>query len=229
MGSHLTKNIETNRNSTKTETKTSSDPNVLEKNRRKSSVDSVLTPDYISSTNIKPIGTHIQPKPQSVGHKNESKVAIPSEIVVVSDGPSAADSLQSITFPPTFKPLIPIGYESLSQSYPQLRPEYVIEFGLIIENHLKSRSEFVAKEEQKVIERVKDIDLIVSFISNQFIIERQKRLIKVSENLSKVEEIWSLIEKCENDINNCVLNLEKLNNFLPKSLSIEKFSFNKTG
>ena len=170
-------------------------------------------------------------KTSSVVQKSETKASIPSEIVVVSDGSAVADKdlSQLITFPPPFKPLIPIGYETLSQSCPQIRPEYVIELGLTLERHLKNKSEFVAKEQQKIVDRLKDIDSFVYYISNQFIIERQKRLIKVSENLSKVDEISTLIDKCEKDINNCVNNLDKLNEYLPKSLSLEKFSFNKTG
>ncbi|CAG2112255.1 unnamed protein product [Medioppia subpectinata] len=228
MGSQLTKNSDTNRNPNKTVNKSNPKSRDYINNRRKSSVDSVSTPEYITSTAIEAIGsTQSDTKTHITGHRSDHKIPIPAEIVVVSDGSAIEDIPPTIAFPPSFKPLIPIGYESLSHNYPQLKPEYVITFGLIIERHLKTKSEFVAKEQQKLIDRIRDLDSIVSYISNQFIIERQKRLIKVSDNLLKVEEISALIEKCDKDIDNCVKNFEKLNQFLPKALALEKFDVPK--
>ncbi|CAG2168249.1 unnamed protein product [Oppiella nova] len=225
MGSHLSKTGDTNPNITRSDAKSKS---VNINSRRRSSVDSVATPEYITSTTIKAIGGNTETKQQTVGHRSDQKIAIPAEIVVVSDGSVNQDIQQTFTFPPSFKPLIPIGHESLSHSYPQLKPKYVINFGLIVEKHLKNKSEFVSKEQQKLVDQIRDVDSIVSYISNQFIIERQKRLIKVSENLSKIDEISTLIEKCDKDIDNCVENLQKLNQFLPKSLALEKFEFKTT-
>lgn len=243
MGSQLSKNSESNRKVTeiKTQLKANSDSKPLSKNldtnRRKSSIDSDITPDYISSTSIKPIGSQSLTQSNSVSNWRQSglssrtaskTITIPAEIVVVSEG-SAQQLDETITFPPTFKPIIPVGYESLSVCYPQISSEYVINCGLIIEQELRLRAEQVAKEQNKLIDRIKDIDLIASHVCNQFIIERQKRLNKVSENISKVDEISSLLEKCENDINKCSKTLEKLNNCLPKALSLEKFEFQRTG
>ncbi|XP_054160285.1 BLOC-1-related complex subunit 5-like [Oppia nitens] len=223
MGSHLSKNPETYQNRSKADLKINTHTN----SRRKSSVDSVSTPDFITSQHIKAIGGQSdQRQQQIVGHKSEAKIWIPAEIVVVSDAPT--DSEDIITFPPTFKPLIPIGYESLSQSYPQLKPEFIINLGLILEKHLKTKAEFVAREQLKLIDCVKDLDSKVSYLSNQFIVERQKRLIKVSENLSKVTEISSLIEKIDKDLDICVKSLDKLNNFLPQTLQLEKLELNQT-
>jgi hypothetical protein len=47
----------------------------------------------------------------------------------------------------------------------------------------------VAKEQNKLIDRIKDIDLIASHICEQFLNERQRRLNNVFENCSKIEEI----------------------------------------
>jgi hypothetical protein len=207
--------------------------NTSDANRRKSSVDSDITPNYITSTSIKPIGSNSLSqtnsasnwRQQSVGARTQTKtITIPSEIVVVSEGSVTQDS-QTITFPPVFKPIIPIGYESLSLSYPQINSQHVIDLGLIIEQELRTKAELVAKEQNKLIDRIKDIDLIASHICGQFVNERQRRLNKVFENCSKIEEINSLIEKCENDINKCSKSLEKLNNYLPQSLCLEKFEF----
>ena len=67
--------------------------------------DAFLTPDYIASANIKPIGAQTQPKTSSSGHKTEPRPAIPADIVVVSDGSAAADrDSLLVQFPPPFKP-----------------------------------------------------------------------------------------------------------------------------
>ncbi len=47
----------------------------------------------------------------------------------------------------------------------------------------------MAKEQNKLIDRIKDIDLIASHICEQFLNERQRRLNNVFENCSKIEEI----------------------------------------
>jgi len=229
----------------KTQLKTNSDSNQVSRNpinpstsRRKSSIDSDIIPDYISSTSIKPIGNQSSGQSTSSqtwrqlkdSSRSSSKtITIPAEIVVVSDGSKSQESDQIVTFPPTFKPIIPIGHESLALNYPQIDPKYVIDLGLIVEEVLRTKSEFVAKEQNKIIDRIKDIDLITNHICGQFITERQKRLNKVSESLSKIQEIDCLIEKCEQDINRCLINFEKLNNYLPKSLSLEKFELQTTG
>jgi hypothetical protein len=241
MGSQLSKKSESKSQLNTTQLKSTSDSNSLSKtsdaNRRKSSVDSDITPNYITSTSIKPIGSNSlsqtnsvanwrqQSLQQSLGARTHTKtIAIPSEIVVVSEGSLNQDN-QTITFPPLFKPIIPIGYESLSLSYPQINSQYVIDLGLIVEEELRTKAELVSKEQNKLIDRIKDIDLIASHICGQFVNERQRRLNKVFENCSKIEEINSLIEKCENDINKCSKSLEKLNNYLPQSLCLEKFEF----
>ncbi len=59
--------------------------------------------------------------------------------------------------------------------------------GLIIEEELRTKAEFMAKERNKLIDRIKDIDLIASHICGQFLNERQRRLNKVFENCSKIE------------------------------------------
>jgi hypothetical protein len=240
MGSQLSKKSEsqTKPQLITTQLKSTSDSNslsnALDANRRKSSVDSDITPNYITSTSIKPIGSNSLSQTNSVSNwrqqslsaRTQTKtIAIPSEIVVVSEG-SATQENQTISFPPLFKPIIPIGYESLSLSYPQINSQYVIDLGLIIEEELRTKAELVAKEQNKLIDRIKDIDLIASHICGQFVNERQRRLNKVFENCSKIEEINCLIEKCENDINKCSKSLEKLNNYLPQSLCLEKFEFN---
>ncbi len=43
----------------------------------------------------------------------------------------------------------------------------------------------MAKEQNKLVHRIKDIDLIASHICVQFVYERQRRLNKVLENCSK--------------------------------------------
>ncbi len=59
--------------------------------------------------------------------------------------------------------------------------------GLIIEEELRTKAEIVAKEQNKLIDRIKDIDLIASHICRHFLNERQRRLNKVFENCSKTE------------------------------------------
>ncbi len=65
----------------------------------------------------------------------------------------------------------------------------MIDLGLIIEEELRTKAELVSKEQNKLIDRIKYIDLIASHICGQFFNERQRRLNKVFENCSKIEEI----------------------------------------
>lgn len=72
MGSQLSKKSESKSQLNTTQLKSTSDSNSLSKtsdaNRRKSSVDSDITPNYITSTSIKPIGSNSLSQTNSVSN-----------------------------------------------------------------------------------------------------------------------------------------------------------------
>ncbi len=58
----------------------------------------------------------------------------------MSEGSLTEESDTIISFPPVFKPIITIGYESLSLSYPLINSQYVIDLGLVIKGELRTKA-----------------------------------------------------------------------------------------
>ena len=193
--------------------------------RRRSSVDSVdNTPSYISSGITKPIGSSNQVVISNQSQQQQRPV-LPADIVVVSEGNQKEDE-QKLVFPPLFKPLVPIGHETLPPHHPQLNCSNLIQIGSIVQEELRSKAEFAAKEQQKLAEKIKEADSAVGQTTLSFVNDRQRRGVKLTENFSKIEEINSLIEKCEADLRKCVRSLDTLNRYLSPENRLEKFSLN---
>lgn len=190
---------------------------------RSASVDSTVTADYIQSGLSKPIAAagsddHLQAQQSAV----TAKRAIPKEIIIVSRGDEGDE--QRFTFPPPFKPLIPIGHESLLPGVPQLNPQFVSAIGLALEEQLKSRADFVQGQQGVLVELIRELDFVTSFLTNNILTDRQKRVTKVADNFAKFTEINKLVDKIEADLDVCLVRLTTLNNALPVSHRLELFT-----
>lgn len=144
---------------------------------------------------------------------------------MVNENADDTDEEEPLDLPPMFKPLIPIGHETLSQSHPQINPIFIQHFGLIIEDHLRGKAEAVSKQQQPLIETIKNIDVSCMVLSNQIVGEKHKKFIKLSDSFSKLNDISKLIEKCDHNLEHCLKKIEILNNNLPDELKLERIQF----
>lgn len=167
------------------------------------------------------VGDLQQPSTGSKAGRRE----LPKEIIIVRRGDEGQEE-ERFTFPPPFKPLIPIGHESLLPSYPQLNSQIVCNLGLLLEEQLKSRSDFVATQQSVLCELVREIDFVTSFLTNSIFTERHKRLSKIADNFSKLDEIDRLVEKVEQDLKVAFARIDSLNSFLPQTARLEQFGSN---
>lgn len=166
-----------------------------EPNRQRScSIDSNSTltaTDYGLSGLSRPIGT-VGSGPSSAelhlaqsGAKSARR-ELPKEIIIVRRGDEGQEE-ERFVFPPPFKPLIPIGHESLLPSYPQLNPQIVSNLGLLSDEQLKSKAYFVSNQQSVLTELVREVDVVTSFLTNSIFNERKK--------LSKIADYFSNLTK----------------------------------
>ena len=193
---------------------------------RSSSIDSNCpqAPDYIQSGLSKPISaSQHSGSSESLQHPHQLKRAYPKEIIIVSKGDDG-DEDQQFTFPPPFKPLIPIGHETLPQGCLQINPAIVSNIGLLLEEQLKNRAEFVHNQQGVLTELIRELDFVTSFLTTNILNERQKRLTKVTENFNRFTDINKLLDKIEGDLDICLARIDCLNNALPPESRLEKFT-----
>ena len=136
------------------------------------------------------------------------------EVIVVNQAQESDNppSQYYFNFDLLFKPLTPIGHETLSPRFPSLDSFLLIDLGLTLENFLKSKSDLVNKEQSKIFDLIREADLNCNCLSSVFFIERLKKITKIVENLEKLEETEKLFQKCENAMDDCLNKIDKLNN-----------------
>lgn len=179
------------------------------------------------------ITTQLSPS-QSVSSFTSSKIglpnqssrqpAIPKEIVIVSKG-TDGDNDVKFTFPPPFKPLIPIGYESLPPGAPQINPRLLLNIGQLLQYQLYSKAEFISRQQIILCDTIRDIESQATFLAGALLAERSRRFNKVAENFSKLGEMDSLICKIENEASTCIARIKLINSSLPSHLQLEPFNF----
>lgn len=147
---------------------------------------------------------------------------IPKEIVIVSKG-TDGDIDVKFTFPPPFKPLIPIGYEALPPGVPQLNPRLLLNFGQLIQFQLYSKADFVNKQQIILCDTIRDIESQSTFLAGALLAEPSRRFNKITENFSKLNEMDALISKIENEAVTCIARLKLVNSALPPHLQLEPF------
>ena len=150
-----------------------------------------------------------------------------SQIVVVNAGPTPISQSSSSFFkrlPILLRPLIPIGQVQVDSNYPQLQAQTIIDLGLDLEQELRIQAEFIAREQIKLIDKIRDIDQQVTASSVTIGAERQRRFNKAVDNFAKFDEIDHLINRCETDIENILSVFLQLNEVLPENLSLEAFA-----
>jgi hypothetical protein len=119
-----------------------------------------------------------------------------------------------------FKPLTPIGHETLSPRLPSLDSSLLTDLGYTLEDFLKSKSESVIKEQFKIFDFIREADSNCNHLLSILFVDRLKKISKIVENLEKLDEIEKLFEKCEVDLDNCLIKIDKLNNCLPDNLKL---------
>jgi hypothetical protein len=178
--------------------------------------------DYAPSQITKPIGS------SAPGHSNlslsttkSSRPAsnLPKEIVIVSRGETEEDT-KRFTFPPPFKPLIPIGHETLHPSIPQIDPTLLIDITCLAQRELNRKAIFVASQQNTLCLIIKDIEAFSVFLNINVLSEKNKRFLKIVDNFSKLNDIEILISKVDQDLDLCVSRLNLLNRSLPETLRL---------
>ncbi|KAI2798640.1 hypothetical protein BLOT_010616 [Blomia tropicalis] len=149
-----------------------------------------------------------------------------SSIVIVNAAPSSANIVNSYKnfISQLYRPLIPIGQTQINPQYPHLLPQPIIDFGLKVEQELRTHAEVVQFEQFKIESKIREIDQ--QLISSAVTIgsERQRRYNKAVDNFGKFDEIDNLIQRVESDIENILTLFIQLNESLPESLGLEPFA-----
>lgn len=186
--------------------------------------------DYLPSQLSKPIGGtpgHSTTNFQAVvSSKSPSRQVtnLPKEIVIVSRGESEEDT-KKFTFPPPFKPLIPIGHETLHPSVPQVDSNLLVDIALTAQRELNKKAHFVSSQQNTLCLIIKDIDSFSIFLNLNVLTERNKRFIRIVDNFSKLNDIEILISKIDQDLDLCLHRLNLLNQSLPETLRLPDHSF----
>lgn len=152
-----------------------------------------------------------------------SRQVVPKGIVIVSKG-SDGDCDVKFTFPPPFKPLIPIGYETIPQGVPQINPRLFLNFGQLIQHELFTKAEAVSRQQILLCDTIRDIESQSTFLAGALLAEPSRRFNEVAKNFSKLNEIDSLISKIESEAVVCIKRLKIINSSLPSHLQLEPFS-----
>jgi len=174
--------------------------------------------NYPPSGLSKPIGSVSGPTaaPQKGNQQQVNyPVSIPREIVIVSRGVTEEDT-KRFTFPPPFKPLIPIGHETVSPNVHTIDAGPLVHIGSLLQSELKRKSDFICGQQQTLGLIVKDIDAYAVYLNNGPIFDRHKRFSKCVDNFSKLGEINTLIDKISKDLENLAVKLTAINNYLPE-------------
>ena len=141
------------------------------------------------------------------------------KIVVVSRGQQArqlhpeemlAERINSLSF----RPLIPIGFESVPSNYEQINYVPFSNICRLMQKLMRVKAEAVHKEQQQLTQIIKEVEFAAAFLTNQFV-EREKRLNKVLEAFSRMNQIVSGVETCEKQMQDCAETINKLNQSLP--------------
>uniref|UniRef100_T1J5R9 BLOC-1-related complex subunit 5 n=1 Tax=Strigamia maritima TaxID=126957 RepID=T1J5R9_STRMM len=90
------------------------------------------------------------------------------------------------------------------------------------QEHLKQCSEVVSTEQNTLATRVREIDFVISTLTN-LLTERQKKFAKYAEKLSKVHEISSTLKRCNMTLKQTMESMETLNAMLPPGEQLEPF------
>lgn len=133
-------------------------------------------------------------------------------------------SEERINFRLPFKPLIPIGHETLSSSYIQLQPQPIIDLGLAFEHYLRFQAESVVRSQNRIVELIREADTESSILANHIIAEKEKRIRKVVASLEKLGEIEKLFDRYEASLESCLSKIDLLNKSLPQHLKLETFT-----
>lgn len=204
---------------------------------RSTSADHILTRDSSLDSNLpfnalsglsRPIGA-LAIDTRSSGSGTDSKFrssgsvpSIPKEIVIVSRGETESED-QKFTFPPPFKPLIPVGHESLTQGSVQINPTGLINTGLIIEHQFRYKSDFISNQQLVLIDIIREIDTFSNY--NSIILsDNLKKFSKFGANFSKLAEIEILIAKIESELKLTLRRIDQLFSALPQEEQLEPFT-----
>lgn len=184
---------------------------------------------YEPSGLSKPIGTSTthsnnlesgaQSSTPGVNQQNRQQISLPKEIVIVSRGETEEDT-KRFTFPPPFKPLIPIGHETLLPSLPQIDSSLLIDIGCLFQRELNKKATFVSSQQNTLCLIIKDIETYSIFLNVNVLTERNKRFVKSVDNFSKLSDIEILISKIDQDLDLCISRLSLLNDSLPEAFKL---------
>ncbi|KAK6637327.1 hypothetical protein RUM44_007742 [Polyplax serrata] len=97
-------------------------------------------------------------------------------------------------------------------------------FGLCkrLQSYMAQCADHVAKNQNQITNRIRDVDFELCHLVTS-LGEKQKKLSKQAEKISKVTEISLMLNKCHMQLNQTLEVLEDLNNDLPVELRLEPF------
>lgn len=167
--------------------------------------------------------SHKDPAAGTTTGTSDANPVTGQEIVIVSKGESEEERIK-FTFPPAFKPLIPIGQESLPIAAPAIDQRLLVQLSSLIQSSFKQKADFVLGQQLVLSDIGKDIESYACYISQQTLSQRSKRFARIAENFSKLTQVDTLIQKIDSELETCFKRIQELNESLPEDQRLEPFS-----
>lgn len=167
--------------------------------------------------------SHKDPAAGTTTGTSDANPVTGQEIVIVSKGESEEERIK-FTFPPAFKPLIPIGQESLPLTAPAIDQRVLVQLSSLIQSSFKQKADFVLGQQLVLSDIGKDIESYACYISQQTLSQRSKRFARIAENFSKLTQVDTLIQKIDSELETCFKRIQELNESLPEDQRLEPFS-----
>lgn len=157
----------------------------------------------------------------------KDQLSLPPEIVIVSKGETADETIQFM-FPAPFRPLIPIGQESLPVGTMTADGMYLNQLASQVQQALKSKSEFIRRQQIVLCDICKDIESYSSHITNSTISDRHRKFDRLSENFYRIPQIDQLLDKIAAELETCLSRIQTINAALPEDQRLEPFRLPET-
>lgn len=151
-------------------------------------------------------------------------------LVVVAEGGQEQrrdPELEKLNSIPVFLPLLKgslnIPNVADGESLDKLDNGQVLMLCVRYQEHLKQCAEAVAFDQNALCVRIKEVDFATQTLYNQ-LTERQKKFAKYAEQIQKVNEMASILNRVKMNVQQTIPLMERLNSVLPPEDQLEPFS-----
>eukprot|EP00918_Siedleckia_nematoides_P042674 GHVU01093211.1.p1 GENE.GHVU01093211.1~~GHVU01093211.1.p1 ORF type:complete len:255 (+),score=30.04 GHVU01093211.1:62-826(+) len=168
----------------------------------------------------------------SVASSNDRTTSTPKhDIVVVAEGnkyPEDNDpELQKIENIPMFLPILRASLNLPNVSDPEvlerLDARQILLLAQRYQEHLKQCAEAVAFDQNALCVRVKEVDFVLGTLYSS-LTDRQKKFGKYAEQIQKVQEMSTALNRIKMNVEQTVSIMERLNSVLPPEEQLEPFT-----